>query len=84
MDDGTVYAWGGTLYKKTGEKSTQQNNEPRIVSGLAQRHVVFIDCGDFHSVALDSEGKFYTWGGGGAAYNKGQCGHGNNDDNENP
>ena len=46
--------------------------------------IVQIDCGDFHSVALDTEGKVFTWGGGGPAYNKGQCGHGHNDDVEQP
>ena len=35
-------------------------------------------------MALDSEGRLYTWGGGGPAYNKGQCGHGHSDDIENP
>jgi alpha-tubulin suppressor-like RCC1 family protein len=46
--------------------------------------IIQIDCGDFHSMALDSEGKLYTWGGGGPAYNKGQCGHGHSEDIENP
>jgi alpha-tubulin suppressor-like RCC1 family protein len=41
------------------------------VSGLSGKCVIFIDCGDFHSVALDIEGRLYSWGGGGAAYNKG-------------
>ena len=41
------------------------------MSGLAGKMIIQIDCGDFHSVALDSEGILYTWGGGGAAYNKG-------------
>lgn len=35
-----------------------------------------IDCGDFHSAALDANGDLYTWGGGAPSYNKGQCGHG--------
>ena len=83
-NDGQVFAWGGTLHKKIGEKGALQNNEPRLVQGLVGRLVTFIDCGDFHSVALDSQGALYTWGGGGAAYNKGQCGHGNCEDNEQP
>jgi hypothetical protein len=24
-----------------------------------------VDCGDFHSVALDQNGRVFTWGGGG-------------------
>ena len=75
MENGSVYAWGGTLYKKVGEKSGGQGgsltNEPRQVAGLQDNTIVQIDCGDFHSIALDSEGRVYTWGGGGASYNKG-------------
>jgi len=33
--------------------------------------IVDISCGDFHSVALEESGTVYTWGGGGASYNKG-------------
>jgi len=68
-----------------GEKSaSSQNNEPRQVGGLAGLNIVQIDCGDFHSVALDDQGVVYSWGGGGAAYNKGQCGLGHNEDVESP
>ena len=84
LNDGLVFAWGGTLYKKVGEKSQTQNHEPRIVNGLKDYKITYIDCGDFHSVALDDQGSLFTWGGGGAAYNKGQCGHGHNEDIENP
>ncbi len=68
-EDGHVYAWGGTLHKKTGEKSSggANKNEPRLVQTLADKgaKIAHIDCGDFHSVALDQYGVLYTWGGGG-------------------
>lgn len=69
-EDGQVYAWGGTLHKKTGEvakKGEQMKHEPRLVEALSDRHAVIIqiDCGDFHSVALADDGTLYTWGGGG-------------------
>lgn len=67
-EDGRVYAWGGTLHKKTGEKGGGSNKqEPRLVQTLADvgAKIVSIDCGDFHSVALDQYGVLYTWGGGG-------------------
>ena len=88
-EDGRVYAWGGTLHKKTGEKSSAggvPKNEPCLVSTLADRgaKIAHIDCGDFHSVALDQYGVLYTWGGGGQSYNKGQCGHGNFEETETP
>ena len=71
IEDGSVYGWGGTLHKKVGNEKTAQNNEPRLVQGLVGKQISFIDCGDFHSLALDSEGRLYTWGGGGVSYNKG-------------
>lgn len=56
LEDGSVYGWGGTLHKKVGgdKQNQSSNNEPRLVSGLADKSIVQIDCGDFHSVALDS------------------------------
>lgn len=88
-EDGRVYAWGGTLHKKTGEKDRSKGppkNAPRLVETLADMgaKITQIDCGDFHSVALDQYGVVYTWGGGGQSYNKGQCGHGNMQDTELP
>ena len=66
-EDGQVYSWGGSLYKKLANVSA--NSEPSLVNGLSR--IVAIDCGDFHSLALDDEGRLFTWGGGGASYNKG-------------
>jgi alpha-tubulin suppressor-like RCC1 family protein len=90
-EDGKVYAWGGTLYKKTGDGGAQANktglkSEPRLVQTLADNaaFITQIDCGDYHSVALDQYGVLYSWGGGGQSYNKGQCGLGHNDDVETP
>ena len=48
--DGIVYAWGGSLHKKsTGTP------EPQVVQSLVDLNarIVQVDCGDFHSVALD-------------------------------
>lgn len=45
--------------------------EPQLVTALADKHISYIDCGDFHSLALDYEGRLFTWGGGGPSYNKG-------------
>ena len=85
-EEGKVFAWGGTLHKKTGETSGMPKNEPRLVQTLADKGAVIvdIDCGDFHSVALDQYGVLYSWGGGGQSYNRGQCGHGTYDEVELP
>ena len=76
VDDGSVYTWGGTLHKKLGQRSGKAINRPGLVQGLSEQEVIYVGCGDFHSVALTSEGKVYTWGGGGSFFNRGQCGHG--------
>ena len=57
---------------------SQGSNGPQIVQTFieADVHVTQVDCGDVHSVALDTDGRVYTWGGGGPSQNKGQCGHG--------
>ncbi len=52
--------------------------------GLRGIKVTRVGCGDFHSIALSTEGKLYSWGGGGNFFNRGQCGHGNNKDTETP
>lgn len=44
---------------------------PRIVELLSEAKIVQISCGDAHTVALSSDGKLYSWGGGGC----GQLGH---------
>ena len=59
-------------------------NTPAVVSSLNGKGIISIACGIFHSLALSNNGELYSWGGGGIAYNKGQCGHGHTKDIENP
>jgi alpha-tubulin suppressor-like RCC1 family protein len=84
LEDGTVWTWGGTLHKKLGQRGGRELNKPGMVSGLKGQNVIYVDCGDFHSVCLTSDGKIFSWGGGGSFFNRGQCGHGHNQDIENP
>lgn len=51
---------------------------------LSAHHIVEIACGDFHSVSRSDKGDIFSWGGGGASKNKGQLGHSNFKDLENP
>lgn len=67
LDNGEVYAWGGTLHKKLGQRA----GRPAVIQALINKFIVKIDCGDFHSAALTQTGVLYTWGGGGRDYNKG-------------
>lgn len=92
LTDGSVHSWGGSLHKKLGANSdpihtafhSKDPNSPHLVEELYGKHIIDIDCGDFHSIALDGNGNVYTWGGGGKTYNKGQCGHGDYDDVNQP
>ena len=80
LESGKLYAWGGTLHKKLGQRS----GRPAPISKLESTIITKVDCGDFHSAALSSSNTLYTWGGGGAHFNKGQLGHGNLHDYESP
>ena len=42
------------------------------MKALENKKITKIDCGDFHSLALDKDGMLYSWGVG----EKGECGHG--------
>jgi alpha-tubulin suppressor-like RCC1 family protein len=84
-----VHAWGGTLHKKLGKLKDAhypyKSPTPFMIESLARfTFVTEIACGDFHSIALDEEGRLFTWGGGGISYNKGQCGHGDENDRDEP
>eukprot|EP01017_Pseudomicrothorax_dubius_P028781 TRINITY_DN3446_c0_g2_i8.p1 TRINITY_DN3446_c0_g2~~TRINITY_DN3446_c0_g2_i8.p1 ORF type:complete len:445 (+),score=87.98 TRINITY_DN3446_c0_g2_i8:39-1373(+) len=80
LETGVVFAWGGTLHKKTGQKG----GKPGPIRGFENKKVVHIGCGDFFSAALTDKGELYTWGGGGYHFNKGQLGHGHLNDIETP
>ena len=48
-----------------GNENNVKFNEPRLVKGLANKKVVDIALGEYHSVALTEDGSVYTWGYGG-------------------
>lgn len=80
LDNGDVYAWGGSLHKKLGQRS----GRPAIIPSLSTKKIIALSCGDFHSAALSQNGELYTWGGGGSYFNRGQLGHGHLKDIETP
>jgi alpha-tubulin suppressor-like RCC1 family protein len=78
---GKVYSWGasacgqlGLSYMKdlpTDIEGYPYQPTPRVVELLSDAKILQISCGDAHTVALSSDGKLYSWGGGGC----GQLGH---------
>ena len=81
--DGTVYTWGNNDYGQLGNGNNIQSNVPVAVntSGvLSGKTITQIGAGQYHSIALASDGTVYTWG-----YNNyGQLGNGDNTDSNVP
>ena len=63
--DGKIYAWGANAYGQLGDNSTTRSHVPVevVASGvLSGKTITAIATGHYHTLALDSEGKVYTWG----------------------
>ena len=56
------------------------NSQPLLLKTLESLFIKRIDCGDFHSLALENIGNVYSWGIG----MQGECGHGIFKDAETP
>lgn len=57
-----------------------KRSDPILLKALEGKRIKQIDCGDFHSLALEENGNLYSWGAG----QKGECGHGKFEDVEVP
>jgi len=63
--DGKVYAWGHNSYGQLGNNSNEPSSVPIEVdmSGLlAGKTITAISAGQYFTLALDSNGKVYSWG----------------------
>ena len=63
--DGTLAAWGYNYYGQLGDGTTYDNALPVLVKSngvLAGRTVIKIACGEYHSLALCSDGTLVAWG----------------------
>jgi alpha-tubulin suppressor-like RCC1 family protein len=85
--DGDVYSWGSPEYgqlgngtegktlEKAGKYTFAYRSSPGIVEGFKLEPtcgIVQVACGTNHTLAMDEEGRLYTWGFGGY----GRLGHG--------
>ncbi|XP_043788505.1 uncharacterized protein LOC122712731 isoform X1 [Apis laboriosa] len=70
-----VYAWGSSQFGQLGLGKILQCSTPELITSLAQEVIVDAVAGQYHSVALTSDGRVFTWGWG----VHGQLGHGNTD-----
>ena len=61
---GKVYAWGNNGYGQLGNGNTTQQNTPILINtgAIADKVIVSIVCGGYHTMVLDNTGKVYAWG----------------------
>ncbi len=67
-DQGAVYAWGAGANGRLGNGGATNSNVPVAVTTvgtpMAGKVMTAVSAGELHSVALDVDGKVYSWGGG--------------------
>ncbi|MFG2111450.1 Ig-like domain repeat protein [Streptomyces sp. NPDC048718] len=78
--DGRVYAWGDNTFGGLGDGTTTQRNELVRTHLPAGADAVAIAAGNFHSLALTSDGRVFAWG----LNNHGQVGDGTTTDRLTP
>ena len=73
-DDGRVYSFGDGSHGQLGHGSTEDKLTPTLIQQvfLEKKFVIQVTCGFYHSMALASDGRLYTWGEG----DDGNLGHG--------
>ncbi len=81
--DGTVLSWGSNQYGQLGNGTTCDRNVPWLVmlaDGTSLMDVSMIAAGDYHALALMTDGTVWTWG-----YNAhGELGDGTTTNRSNP
>lgn len=60
--DGKVFTYGDNTYGQLGNGTTKSSDEPVEVKFEEGTKIVQISAGEYHNVALDSNGNVWTWG----------------------
>lgn len=65
--DGKVYAWGNNSSGQLGDETVSHSNVPVAVktagTDMDGKTIVQVSAGEKHTIALDTEGNIYEWGG---------------------
>jgi len=61
LDDGTVRSWGRNQYGQLGDGSSVSST-PNPVQVEELTDIVWIEAGQYHSLALDKDGTLWAWG----------------------
>jgi alpha-tubulin suppressor-like RCC1 family protein len=66
-EDGQVYSWGCGRHGRLGHGGVADYTEPKLVSRFVlspEQSIIQVAAGDSHSMALDREGRVFSWGSG--------------------
>ncbi|KAI9752109.1 MAG: hypothetical protein M1835_001133 [Candelina submexicana] len=64
-DKGNVFAWGSGQQNQLGRRVVERTKKNGLVPrefGLPRSKISFVECGSYHSFAIDKAGKVWTWG----------------------
>ncbi|KAJ8614418.1 hypothetical protein CTAYLR_000740 [Chrysophaeum taylorii] len=82
---GEVWSWGKSDYGKCGHGGDGDVLKPKKIEALSGIEFESVACGEFHSAAVDVEGRLFTWGWGGTWLSGGgQLGHGDRESVDRP
>ena len=74
-----LWSWGSDIYGRLGHGTEDQHlGTPTEVRVLSNSRLISVTIGSAHNVAIEEDGKCYTWG----KCHYGQLGHGEMDQNE--
>ena len=57
-----LYMWGNGSYGRLGTGFDVTANKPVLVEDLANKEIIRVSCGAFHTLALSTEGFVYAFG----------------------
>ena len=61
-EDGKVYAFGRGEKGQLGHGDWEDKSSPALVQALVGKHIIQVQCGGYHTMALTSSGYLFTWG----------------------
>nr|XP_047122358.1 uncharacterized protein LOC101237479 isoform X1 [Hydra vulgaris] len=57
-----VYSWGSNEYGQLGVGDTRTRYRPVLITHISSKQIVSVVCGAYHTLAITSDYKVYSWG----------------------
>ena len=57
-----VFSMGTGRYGRLGHNDEKDRLKPQLVAELVGKHILDVQCGQYHSLAVSKNGEVYTWG----------------------